>query len=279
LPDLDPDDRFGVAALAGRGIDAVPAVWDDSSVDWAGFDLAVLRSTWDYPSRRAEFLTWARSVPRLANRAQVVAWNTDKRYLRELAGAGVPVVATRVLDPDGPAWSAPRAGEWVVKPAVGAGSVEAGRYDAADPAQRILAEAHVARLRAAGRAVLVQPYLAAVDRDGEAALMFLGGRFSHAIRKGALLDGPYQGVDGLFKTEEITGAEATGEQLAVAEAVLRAAPGDLLYARVDLVPGPGGEPLLLELELTEPSLFLGQAPGAADRFAEVVAARLELVRR
>jgi hypothetical protein len=107
--------------------------------------------------------------------------------------------------------------------------------------------------------------------------MFFGGRFSHAVRKSAMLDGPYEGVDGLFRAEEISAWQATPEQLDVAGRALRAAPGDPLYARVDLVPGPDG-PLLLELELTEPSLFLGRAPGAAGRFADAVAAHLEVVR-
>jgi glutathione synthase/RimK-type ligase-like ATP-grasp enzyme len=276
LPDLDGDDRLALTALAERGIDAQPAVWDDPSVAWSAFDLAVLRSTWDYPERRDEFLAWARGLPQLANAAGLVAWNTDKRYLRQLAGAGAPVVETRALLADGAPWRAPRSGEWVVKPAVGAGSVDTGRYQAADREQRALAEAHVARLRAGGRAVLVQPYLPAVDTDGETALIFLGGRYSHAVRKGALLDGPYQGVDGLYRQEEISGRDATPAQLGAAEAVLRAVPGDLLYARVDLLPGAAGEPLLLELELTEPSLFLGHAPGAAGRFADAIAARLGL---
>jgi hypothetical protein len=301
LPDLDADDRLAAQALAERGVAVQPAVWDDPAVDWSGYDLGVIRSTWDYPPRRGEFLAWARRVPRLANPARVLDWNTDKRYLATLAAAGVSVVPTRWLAPSGaqcrtPADVAERSprssvrnqevrwpparGEYVVKPAVGAGSVDTGRYDLADAEHRTLAAAHVSRLLADRRTVMIQPYLPAVDRDGETALMFIGGRYSHAVRKGALLDGPYLGLDGLYKVEDIAPREATAAQLAVAQQALRAVPGvrpeDLLYARVDLIPGPDGEPLLVELELTEPSLFVGYAPGAAARFAGAVVTHLDV---
>ena len=275
--DLYDDDRALIPALAARGVAAEPAVWDDPDTDWAGYDLAVLRSTWDYPPRRDRFVAWTRRVPRLVNPASVVGWNTDKRYLTELAAAGVPVVPTRFLAPGEP-WSPPATGEYVLKPAVGAGSRDTGRYDLADGDQRALALAHVDRLHGEGATVMVQPYLGAVDRDGETALMFFAGRYSHAIRKAALLEGPYLGLDALYKEEDIAPREAEPAQLAVAERVLRAVPGvhpaDLPYARIDLIPGTGGEPLLVELELTEPSLFLAYAPGSADRFADALAAHL-----
>ena len=278
LPDLDPDDRLLLAPLAEIGIEATPAVWDDPTVDWAAFDLVVLRNTWDYPLRRDEFVAWARSVPRLANPADVIAWNTDKRYLRELASAGVPVVPTTWVEP-GDVWSPPAEGEWVVKPAVSIGSRDTGRY--ALPAQRDLAAAHVARLQAAGRLAMVQPYIGSVDSYGETALLYLGGAYSHAIRKGPMLSGPdpaVQGTDsgGLYVEEEITARTPTDAETAVAEATLRALPFDasgLLYARVDLLATPDG-PIVIEVELTEPSLFVGTAPGAPDRFAAAVAARL-----
>jgi glutathione synthase/RimK-type ligase-like ATP-grasp enzyme len=265
-----------VDALVALGIAAEPAVWDDPTVDWAGYDLAVIRSTWDYAARRDAFIRWARGVPRLANPAAVVAWNTDKRYLADLAAAGAPVVPTEWVKP-GAAWRPAASGEVVVKPAVGAGGVDAGRYDLAAPDQRTLAAAHAARLHAAGRAVLIQPYLPAVDRDGETSLLWLGGRYSHAIRKGPLLTGPDTGVTGLYRDEEITAREPDAAQRTVAQRVLAALPfaaADLLYARVDLLPGPDGAPRLLEVELTEPSLFLRTAPGAAARLAAAIAARL-----
>jgi len=123
--------------------------------------------------------------------------------------------------------------------------------------------------------VVVQPCRAEVDTAGESALVFLGGAFSHGARKGALLDGPDPGVEGLYKEERIEPRDPSGEELGVAARVLAAVPGGadaLLYARVDLLPGPDGSPVLLELELTEPSLFLGHGAGAAERMAEAVAA-------
>lgn len=277
LPDLDPDDRGVLGPLADLGVPAEPAVWDDPAVDWAGYDLVVLRSPWDYVPRRDAFVAWAAGVPRLANPADVVAWNTAKTYLSVLADAAVPVVPTTWVRPSD-AWRPPATGEYVVKPAISSGSRDTGRYTAD---QGDLARAHVARLQAAGRLVMVQPYLSAVDTHGETALLFLGGQYSHAVRKGPMLDGPDHDsagrAPGLYRPERITAREPSLPELAVAQKVLAAVPGGperLLYARVDLIPGPDGEPLLVELELTEPSLFLGYADGAAERFAKAITARL-----
>lgn len=277
LPDLDPDDRLAVAALRQLGVAVTPAVWDDPAVDWAGFDLAVLRSTWDYPPRRDEFLAWARAVPHLVNPAPVVAWNTDKRYLDRLAGAGVPVVPTTWVAP-GARWDLPGAGEWVIKPAVGAGSKDAGRYRLDDPEHRRLAAEHLDRLRSQRRTIMVQPYQWEVERAGETALVFLSGpdglAYSHAVRKGPMLAGPDPRSEALFVAERITACTAGPAQLAVARRALAAVPGGadrLLYARVDLLPGPDGAPLLAELELTEPSLFLGFRAGAPEAFAATIA--------
>jgi len=281
LPDLYPDDRSLLALLAAAGVRAEAAVWDDPAVDWAAYDLAVLRSAWDYPARRAEFVAWARGVPRLANPAEVVAWNTDKRYLADLEAAGVPVVHTQWVGP-GDRWTPPDAGEWVIKPAVGAGSVDSGRYDAADSEHRRLAADHVARLQGADRLAMVQPYLSAVDSDGETGLLFIGGRYSHAIRKGPMLTGPDTGLVGLFKEEaELEARQPTPAEHSVAERALAAVPGGadrLLYARVDLIPGPDGDPVVVELELTEPSLFLGLAEGAGQRFADAILSHIALPR-
>ena len=280
LPDLDADDRLLVGPLAARGIRVEPAVWDDPAVDWAGYRLAVLRSPWDYAPRRQRFVEWTRTVPGIANPAAVVEWNTDKRYLRILAEAGVPTVPTEWVSPDR-AWQPPTTGEYVVKPAISAGSLDTGRYDLADPGHRRLATAHVARLRAQGRLVMVQPYLAAVDTAGETALLFVAGpdglAYSHAVRKGPMLSGPDQGAEGLYRPEEITARKPGTAERDLAERVLGAVPGgtdQLLYARVDLIPGRDGDPVLIELELTEPSLFLRHAEGAAERLAEAIAARL-----
>ncbi|MET8234817.1 hypothetical protein ABZS77_29495 [Micromonospora sp. NPDC005298] len=281
LTELDPDDRLVLAPLAARGVTVEAPVWDEPDVDWSSYDLVVLRSPWDYALRRDEFVTWAATVPALVNPADVVRWNTDKRYLGELSAAGVPTVPTSWVEP-GESWQPPAdTGEYVIKPAVSAGSQDTGRYDLADPEHRDLAVAHVRRLSTAGRTTMIQPYLSAVDTEGETALLFLAGpdglAFSHAIRKGPMLTGPDLGPDGLYKAEEISARTARPDQLAVAERTLATVPGgtrQLLYARVDLIPGPDGDPVLVELELTEPSLFIGYADGAPERLATGITTHL-----
>jgi hypothetical protein len=264
-PDLDDDGPALLAALERVGIDGRPAVWDDPAVDWAAYDLAVVRSTWDYVPRCAEFLAWAATVPRLANPADVLAWNTDKRYLDELAGAGVPVVPTVFVAP-GEAVRVPSY-DHVVKPTVSAGSADTARFTAGADST-----AYTAALLGAGRTVMVQPYQAGIDDAGETAMFFFAGQCSHAVRKGPIL---VPGVEDPFAVA-VTPAEATPAQLAVAQSALAAVPFEapLLYARVDVVPGADGSPLLLELELTEPSLFLDRSEGATDRFAAAVRASL-----
>jgi hypothetical protein len=265
VPELEPDDQLFAAALRRRGRRAEPVVWD-APVDWSAYAVAVLRSPWDYAARRAEFVAWARTIPHLHNPAEIVEWNTDKRYLSGFD----QTVPTRWLTASEPLGD----GVVVIKPAVGAGAVDSGRYDLAH--ERDLADAHVARLTGAGRVVMVQPYLPAIDEAGETALMYFDGVFSHAIRKGALLTGPDQGVAGLYRPEKITPRIPSPDELARGDAVLKALPfPPPLYARVDLVPGPDGTPLLMEVELTEPSLFFAHAPGAADRLADALLARLE----
>jgi hypothetical protein len=173
----------------------------------------------------------------------------------------------------------PTDGEYVIKPAVGAGSLDSGRYDLGLPEHRELAVAHVARLQSAGRLVMVQPYLTAVDTYGETALLYLpdkSGRlaFSHAVRKGAMLSGPDEGVEGLYKEESIRPRTPLDAELEIGERALAVVPGDpqrLLYARVDLIPGEDDLPVLVELELTEPSLFLGHAAGSPARLAAAIA--------
>jgi hypothetical protein len=278
FPDLWKDDHPLRDALRERGAGVEAVRWDDPEADWSSYDLTVIRSPWDYTDRPEAFVAWARSVPRLANPADIVAWNTDKRYLGELAAAGIPIIPTEFVGP-GESWTPPAGGEWVVKPTVSAGSRDTARYLL--PEQAEAAAAHVRRLAGAGRTAMVQPYLSAVDTDGETAVLCTPDAageltFSHGIRKGAMLlnrgDVP---VD--LNEERITPRSPSPAQLELAARVLDVVPGGakrLLYARVDLIPGPDGAPTLIELELTEPSLFLLHAPGAADRLADAILARL-----
>jgi glutathione synthase/RimK-type ligase-like ATP-grasp enzyme len=271
------------AALDALGVQYQPAIWDDPEVDWAGFDLVVVRSTWDYTARRDEFLAWAEaveSVTRLANPAAVLRWNTDKRYLGELAAAGVRVVPTTYLlaeehrGPVDPFALSDHEGDIVVKPTVSAGSQDTARYAPTDAAA---ASAHARALLDTGRDVMVQPYLQLVDDVGETGMVVLDGELSHGFAKAALLRGGAADVDGMFAPEQITPRVPGPDEVELAERTLDAATRilgveRLLYARVDVLPDDDGRPRLLELELTEPSWFLEQSPGAAERAAACILA-------
>jgi glutathione synthase/RimK-type ligase-like ATP-grasp enzyme len=262
-----------VRALREAGADAVAVAWDDPDVDWAGFDLALIRSTWDYSWRAEEFTAWAErcgEATRLANPLGVVTWNADKRYLGQLAEAGVPVVPTRYFAPGDPL-DLPADREFVVKPASGAGARYAARYPAGE---RDAAVRQAERMHREGFTVMVQPYLSSIDTHGERALQFFGGRLLHAGVKGAVLapGTPYDADK--VAHPDLRPWEPTAAELAVAEKALAAVPGDaeLLYARVDLVTGPDGEPCVMELELIEPNLFLHLHPDSVPKVVEAVLA-------
>src|SRR6478736_677267 len=177
LPEGDGDDAELVAALRQRGLHARWLSWDDPETLRA--DLVILRAAWDYIDRLDEFLDWSTRVANLLNPRPVIGWNTDKRYLADLADAGVPTVPSRFFAP-GERVRLPK-GEVVVKPSIGAGSVGAQRFTDARAARE-----HAAALHGAGSTVLVQPYDARVE-VGETALVFLGGEQSYAFTKGPIL--------------------------------------------------------------------------------------------
>lgn len=231
-----------------------------------------MRSTWDYAERYEQFLAWIDRLPQVLNPARVLRWSTDKHYLLELAAAGAPVVPTSFLAPG--ERLDPSSGRVVVKPAVSAGGRHAAAYE---PEDAEAALEHVHRLHAQGRSVIVQPYLAGIDGHGETGVVHLGGRYSHGFRKGPLLRPGTAPGTGLFLEEEIHAREPSRAERAAADRALAALPfpaADLLYARVDLAPGPEGEPLVLEVELAEPSLYLAHAEGSAERLAAAIAAKL-----
>ena len=277
---LDEDMPLLEAALEAAGAQSQIVDWDDGEVDWGAFGLALLRSTWDYTDRLREFLIWVDAAARrtaLLNPPSVVRWNTDKHYLAELARADVPVVPSTFIEQGESADRAVRdflalhdSAEFVVKPSVGAGSRDTQRHFRGQVEPAV---AQAQRLLDSERSVLLQPYLDSVDRDGETALIYFAGQFSHAIRKGPLLPPGLAGSPavGLFAPEKIAPRTPGVDELRVAERVLAALPfAAPLYARIDLIRDAAGAPTLLELELTEPSLFFAHAPGAAERFTSVV---------
>ena len=232
--------------------------------DWAAFDLIVVRSCWDYAERRDAFLAWAASLPRVLNPVEVLEWNTDKqRYLTDLAAAGVPVVPTAFVEP-GQLLALPE-GPFVIKPAISAGGRSSARFE---PGETAPAEALAARIHAEGRTAMVQPYLGGQD---ETALVYLDGTFSHAVHRRVPL--PPTGERAVFYLDEELGpGEATTAEYAAAARAVACAPGELLYARVDLLGGA-----VLELEVSEPSLYLAYGDGdAAIRLAAAIGRRLQV---
>lgn len=273
LPGLAPDDRHLYRALRGLGLAVEPVVWEDRYYPWREASVCVIRSAWDYAYRRREFLAWVRrvggAIP-LWNPPSVVTWNTHKQYLVDLAARGVPVVETRVLAAGSTGTLAAVAAEtgWtdlIVKAAV----AQTGRYlRRVTPETLADGERHLARLLPA-EDMLVQPFLPGVMTDGEVSLVYVDGAFSHAARKRPAA-GDFRVHDDFDGT--IESVEPTAAQRSVAEQALAAAGEPLLYGRVDLVPGPDG-PVVMELELVEPDLYLATAPGAAERLARAVAER------
>ncbi|MFI7410214.1 RimK family alpha-L-glutamate ligase [Streptomyces sp. NPDC049627] len=269
---VDRDLPVLVRALREAGAEADAVYWDDDAVDWGGYDLAVIRSTWDYSWRAAEFLAWAErcgKATRLANPAGVVRWNADKRYLGDLTAAGVPVVPTRYIAPGDAVDGFPLDHEYVVKPTSGAGARFAARYT---PDDHDTAVRQLARMHAEGFTAMVQPYLTNIDVSGERALQFYGGRLLHASRKGAVLTPGTPYDERKVAHPGLEPWTPTPAELAVAERALAAVPEapELLYARVDLVDGEDGQPRVMELELVEPNLFLSLHPGSVPAVRDAI---------
>lgn len=279
LPSADVDEPLLVEALAREGLRAAAAPWDDPATDWSRARACILRSTWDYHRRLNDFLAWVdrtQTVTRLWNTAAVIRWNAHKGYLRALEARGVPVVPTLWLDRG----TTPRLAErlarrsWsevVVKPAVSLGAHDTLRVPASELAR---ADAHAAQVLQT-RDVMVQPYLASVEAYGERSLIFIDGQLSHAIRKKpALAPAENAPEDPLAGYRRVDAAE---DELATARRILhllQASGFDPLYARVDIARDERGAPMLMELELIEPFLYMFLCPEAAERFARAIALRV-----
>jgi glutathione synthase/RimK-type ligase-like ATP-grasp enzyme len=262
-PQLAPEESSLIPALTAKGVDAQPAVWSDPSIDWSQFDRVVIRSCWDYHLRLDEFLRWIETVPSLRNPATVVRWNSHKSYLLELERKGVRIPATLLIRKGAAEDSrAPMIqGRVIVKPAVSASAYETHLFDsfgqALDDIQRL----------ARDHDVVIQEFVPEVIGDGEWSLIYFDRQFSHAVKKAPKA--------GDFRVQQELGGSALAAVasellLRTAQQALDAVEGQLLYARVDLVDAAKG-PLLMELELIEPSLFLGTDPEATGRFAAAIA--------
>ena len=262
LPEPDVDAVPLAGALAAAGIDATWVAWDDPRADWDAPIPTIIRSTWNYAHDVDAFLRWidrARASSALLNPAEVVRTNVFKRYLLDLAARGVPVVPTTLVERDGQA--ARPTTRVVIKPEVGAGSLGTRVFEANDPA----ALAHLAELTRTG-AALIQPYVASVDDYGERSIVYIDGELSHAIRKSPRFAGDAERVDGPFAI--------AADERAVALAALAPYVDRIVYGRVDLARDAAGDPMVMELELVEPSLFFSRHAPAVDRYVAGVVRRL-----
>jgi glutathione synthase/RimK-type ligase-like ATP-grasp enzyme len=261
-------------ALADRGVGAELWAWEDDETNWDAFDLVVVRSTWTSVDEPEAFLRWVAAVSSmtaLENPADVIAWNIDKQYLEDLRSAGVPIVPTQWIRPGDRCDQTPM--PVVVKPSVSAGGRDTALH-ATDPKA---AAAHVHRLQAAGRTVMVQPYVESIAEAGETRMVFIDGVFSHALQVGALLE-PDQGVleKPWEKPVETTPVVPTATELEVARGAMahvKCRFGTPLYGRVDTI-DLADEPEVLELELIDPSLSLWASPASASALAAAIVRRL-----
>ncbi|MCI4318970.1 MAG: hypothetical protein L3K23_02415 [Thermoplasmata archaeon] len=265
-----PDDALAVEELARRQVTVVPAVWDAEGVEWSGFDLIVIRSPWDYPTKRDRFLAWvdraSRSAP-LWNPPAMVAWNSHKGYLLDLARRGTAIVPTVLLarGVDTTLDEVRKRQGWaevVVKPAVSSSSKGLLRSgpDDAGAGQR-----HLQALLGSGD-VLVQPYVAPARERGERSLVFFNGRFAFAVDYAYVLEND---------PRRPTPAHPSAGEVRAAVGILQQLDAVPLYARVDFLPSPIGGWWLGELELIEPELLLRGHPEAATKFADAVVEKLE----
>lgn len=270
IPGLDPDDRLLVDELRARGLTVAAAVWSDPRVDWTQSRLSVLRSTWDYHARYREFAQWidhVSEITALRNDARIVRWNMHKSYLRDLESRGIPVVPTAWVPKGKPCSLAElRAangwGDCVIKPARGVATYDVllVRRDRASSRE---GQAHIDRLVQSDD-VLVQPYLNEVVNYGERALIFLAGRFSHAVMK--------KPFDTVLAVGDAGAAavQVTPDEIEVAARALTAAPGRSLYARIDLLRDDSRTACVSEVEMIEPALYFGASTDALRSFADCI---------
>lgn len=269
LPEGDPETRFLAEHLEAAGWKVDIAVWSDPEVEWRDAPITVIRSSWDYPDHLDDFLAWARAASgqtRLHNPPELIQRNVDKRYLLELAEAGVATVPSRWVESTepGPIRDAMADGGWrdaVMKPCVGVDGVGVVRIAAGSP---------IPQLRECSAGWLIQPFLPAVTELGERSVLLFGGELSHTVVKRPTSDE--------FRVQERWGGrtDATPNDPAItrlAREALTAFVGPNaappLYARIDLL-SDGNRWLATELELIEPSFYLDARPERAAAFERAV---------
>lgn len=256
---VGPCDSALIAALRDLGHEARSAVWSDPARDWRAFDAVVIRSCWDYHLHADKFLAWIAALERDAtpviNPPELIRWNSQKIYLRELEAAGIAIPGS-VIVPEGTEENLAKLcaqGGWqiaVVKPLISA-------------------SAHRTERRNSGIVrgpAMIQEYIAAIETEGEFSLTFIAHEYSHAVNK--------KPRAGDFRVQEEHGGKIVAAQppagaQAFAQNVLGKMPQRCTYARVDIV-SDQGQFRLMELEVIEPELYLHLAPGSAQKLAQAI---------
>lgn len=275
LPEPDPDAAPLAAALESAGLTGRVLAWDEPGVDWSAARMTVFRSAWNYPLHRDAFLAWAEATARVSklwNPLAIVRWNSHKSYLLDLEQQGIPVTPTALL-PRGSGRSlaeilAERG--WthvVVKPAVSAASFRTRHFDRQQGESQLAAgEAHLRTLADDGD-VLVQQYLPSVEGYGERALVWIDGQVTHAVRKSPRFEGEDESVSAAAVEPSPAERALAGRAIAAGTSTTDS---PLFYGRIDVAPDPDGEPVVMELELIEPSLFFAQSPEALKRYVAAI---------
>ncbi len=272
-PDLRADDAFLREAMEAVGVRPVPVVWDDDSVAWSAFDACLIRSVSDYHLKQQAFLDWLLGLPgalQIWNEPELVAWNTDKTYLRQLGARGIPIIPTCWLERGSQVRLADLLeardwGEAVLKPTVGLAAQRLLRVGGSREEDQTALDDLLVDF-----GVMAQPFLPSVVERGETSLVYIAGELTHTIRKRA--------GDGDFRVQRCWGGTSalchpSVAELAVADRTMALLDSQPIFARVDLVEGPSG-PCLIELELIEPDLFFRDLPAAAGRLANAIATAL-----
>lgn len=272
LPGWEVDDQPLIESLQSKGATVAFPIWNDAHVNWEQFDITVIRTTWDYHLKKNEFVAWCNSVPRLFNNAAIVSWNTHKSYLRELSKQGVAIAPTVWID-TGEKIDAARTMEQFktdrgfIKPQVGACASDTLRFTLDN-----VKEAQVFLDSQLHQDMMMQPYIASVETEGELSAIFIDGTLSHGVQKIP--------VAGDYRVQDDFGASDmpytfTKSEVREMNKTLLAVPDNasLLYARFDYLRSDEGTLLLNELELVEPSLFFRHSEESASLLADAIIKR------
>jgi glutathione synthase/RimK-type ligase-like ATP-grasp enzyme len=250
-----------------RGMEIRDVCWDDTEAVWSEYDAAIIGTTWDYWDRHEHFLDTLKRIEsqtRLFNSTNLVRWNSNKQYLKELAENGVRLIPTDwIAEPNevtiANAFDSFGCDELVVKRQVGAGADGQHRLKRGDALPEL------------SLPMMAQPFLPSIQTEGEMSLIFIDGEFCHALIKRAK-DGDYRIQSSYGGTEHAIEPDVTDRNTAAK--VLSSLGETPLYARVDMLRGDSGELFLMEIELIEPYLFPEQGPELGRRLAAAIEQRL-----